>query len=59
MKKGRTRERKQDKARKGRKREKKREKEKKKRKDVQGQLLSICIQIAKRKTRYIGTKYIK
>ena len=33
------------------KREKRREKE---RKDVQGQLLSICIQFAKRKTKYIG-----
>ena len=33
------------------KREKKREKEKK---DVQGQLLSICIQFSKRKNKYIG-----
>ena len=37
--------------RKDRKREKRREKEKK---DVKGQLLSICIQFAKRKTKYIG-----
>ena len=45
-------ERKQEKTRENeRKREKRREKE---RKDVQGQLLSICIQFAKRKTKYIG-----
>ena len=38
-----------------RKREKRREKERKRReKDVQGQSLSICIQFAKRKTKYIG-----
>ena len=38
-----------------RKREKRREKrEKRREKDVQGQLLSICIQFAKRKTKYIG-----
>ena len=44
-----------------RKREKKREKERKREKkekkrenDVQGQLLSICIQFSKRKTKYIG-----
>ena len=28
--------------------------EKKREKDVQGQLLSICIQFSKRKTKYIG-----
>ena len=38
-----------------RKREEKREKgEKKREKYVQGQLLSICIQFSKRKTKYIG-----
>ena len=43
---------KREKERKG---EKRREKEKKReRKGVQGQLLSICIQFAKRKTKYIG-----
>ena len=46
---------------KGRKREKKREKKRKRKKnrekekkDVQGQLLSICIQFTKRKTKHIG-----
>ena len=33
---------------------KEKEKEKRERKDVQGQLLSLCIQFAKRKTKYIG-----
>ena len=42
--------------RKEKKREKERKGEKKREKDVQGQLLTICIQFAKRKTnsRYIG-----
>ena len=35
-------------------REKKKKRREKERKDVQGQLLSICIQFAKRKTKYIG-----
>ena len=48
----RIREKKREKERKGEKKGRKREKRRKK--DVQGQLLSICIQLAKRKTKYIG-----
>ena len=54
-------EKKREKGRKRRKREEKREKDRnrekkreKRGKYVQGQLLSICIQFAKRKTKYIG-----
>ena len=36
------------------KREKERNSKKKREKDVQGQLLSICIQFSKGKTKYIG-----
>ena len=35
-------------------REKERKKEKRREKDVQGQLLSNCIQFSKRKTKYVG-----
>ena len=47
-----------EKERKGEKKRKKREKERKgekrSEKDVQGQLIAICIQFSKRKTKYIG-----